>query len=295
MFKLIFYVLVLICLTNSLPIDDENINKEINEPKPVEVTETFIPVTTNGSKDVYVIKTIVYEVGILTEADNSTLNDTETHEEVNLTFFDPKHNGTTIDLSNIPVPIQTNISGVEITGLAPANFGTIQLSEDGKPAILKPEFPLQVPLLPNAVISVKHNISTSNVDKETALLGNLPNLLGLTSPITGEPLTVQTPQVNDEKVEEKEGEVKESKREIKDENDEKKDKNKDDKENKDGDTEEDNDAKEDKSGEDKDDDKKDKKSENDKNDSVEKDNSSSNSSSSEESDESKGSSEEKKA
>ncbi|XP_046735416.1 uncharacterized protein LOC124404937 [Diprion similis] len=55
--------------------------------------------------DLYVIKAVVYEIGILTDADNSTNDTTERHEEVNLSFYDPPHekNGL-LDLSGIPLP-----------------------------------------------------------------------------------------------------------------------------------------------------------------------------------------------
>ena len=112
---------------------------------------------------------------------------------MDLTFFDPPSNDTFIDLSNVPVPIQTNISGVSVTGIAPTNLGTIRLpSDDDDQAVLNAKFPLQVPILPNAVISVKHNISTINEDKSAQILSEIPQLLGLTSPITGEPIKIAT-------------------------------------------------------------------------------------------------------
>ncbi|XP_046604627.1 uncharacterized protein LOC124297530 [Neodiprion virginianus] len=55
--------------------------------------------------DLYVIKAVVYEIGILTDADNSTNDTTERHEEVNLSFYDPPHeNNGLLDLSGIPLP-----------------------------------------------------------------------------------------------------------------------------------------------------------------------------------------------
>ncbi|CAK9802537.1 hypothetical protein ANTPLA_LOCUS3211 [Anthophora plagiata] len=39
--------------------------------------------------DLYVIKAVVYEIGILTDADNSTDDTTERQEEVKLEFYNP--------------------------------------------------------------------------------------------------------------------------------------------------------------------------------------------------------------
>ncbi|XP_014486161.1 PREDICTED: uncharacterized protein LOC106750362 [Dinoponera quadriceps] len=45
-------------------------------------------VTTNT--DVYVIKAVVYEIGILTDTDNTTTDEnTERHERVDISLFDP--------------------------------------------------------------------------------------------------------------------------------------------------------------------------------------------------------------
>ncbi|KAF5301270.1 hypothetical protein FQR65_LT00970 [Abscondita terminalis] len=77
---------------------------------------------TNGTAhDLYVIRTIVYEVGILTDADNDT-DFNQSFEEINLKFFDPEHNGTTLDLSNIPPPIMTNFTGATLTSITDGNF-----------------------------------------------------------------------------------------------------------------------------------------------------------------------------
>ncbi|CAH0547215.1 unnamed protein product [Brassicogethes aeneus] len=133
----------------------------------------------NGtSQDLYVIKTIVYEVGILTDASNDTdipLN--ETHEQVDLSFFDPNHNGSFIDLSKIPVPIQTNISGVSVTGVLPVDLGSIFLPQNGS----APELSSNFPILPNKQIKVTQNISTDNPEKGSQIVSNLPQLLGLTN------------------------------------------------------------------------------------------------------------------
>ncbi|XP_017773274.1 PREDICTED: uncharacterized protein LOC108560303 [Nicrophorus vespilloides] len=130
-----------------------------------------------GPKDLYVIKTIVYEVGILTDASNDTSNSTEITEEVDLTFFNPTHNGSTIDLSNIPVPIQANISGISITGIAPVNFGTFDLKGDDKNLLVAPLNGSAI--LPNAVISVTQNVSTVDSEKGEEILKQISPLLNL--------------------------------------------------------------------------------------------------------------------
>lgn len=73
-------------------------------------------------KNLYIVKAVVYEIGILTEVDE---NDTsfESQERVDLTFYDAHSNHSHIDLGNIPLPIQTNVSGQVLTGIAPVNIG----------------------------------------------------------------------------------------------------------------------------------------------------------------------------
>lgn len=90
-----------------------------------------------------------------------------------MSFFDPGHNGSVFDLSNIPVPIQTNVSGVSVTGVVPANFGVLNLLENG--TLDATNFPI----LPNKQVKVTHNISTIDKTKGAVILSGLPNLLGL--------------------------------------------------------------------------------------------------------------------
>lgn len=52
------------------------------------------------------------------------------HERVDLTFFDAKSNGSHFDLGNIPLPVQTNVSGQILTGIAPIALGSIQNASD---------------------------------------------------------------------------------------------------------------------------------------------------------------------
>ncbi|GLV33986.1 uncharacterized protein CBL_11131 [Carabus blaptoides fortunei] len=153
-----------------------------SEPS-TEVDDTTENADTNAT-DLYVIRAIVYEVGILTEPDNTTDESEELHEQVDLTFFDPQHNGSMIDLSNIPVPLQTNVSGQVVTGLAPVNLGSLQLPTS---QAWSQEAPIYSPAndnltayaLPSAIVSVTTNVSTTNPNTSSSILQGLPPLLGL--------------------------------------------------------------------------------------------------------------------
>lgn len=46
---------------------------------------------------------------------------------MDLTFFNAHKNDTHIDLGEIPLPIQTNVSGQVLTGIAPVNVGAIDV------------------------------------------------------------------------------------------------------------------------------------------------------------------------
>lgn len=99
-------------------------------------------------------------------------------EEIAFSFFNPNHNNSLLDLSNIPVPVQTNISGVTITGVAPANFGTINLLPDGTPTLNASA----LPLFPNKQVTVTHNFTTIDKSQSALLLDSLSDLLGLKLP-----------------------------------------------------------------------------------------------------------------
>lgn len=83
----------------------------------------------DSPKNLYVVKAVVYEIGILTEVDE---NDTsfESQERVDLTFFDSHSNQSHIDLGNIPLPIQTNVTGQVLTGIAPVNIGAFSSPQE---------------------------------------------------------------------------------------------------------------------------------------------------------------------
>lgn len=119
--------------------------------------------------------------------------------QVDLTFFDPKLNGGQIDLSNFPVPIQTNISGITVTGVAPLNLGTFSIPPPGDTTVQQAsDLPLNVPIIPNAVVSVTHNVSTTDPEKGSLFVSGLPDILGLRHSATEASNSEQTQQnVND--------------------------------------------------------------------------------------------------
>lgn len=92
------------------------------------------------------VKAVVYEIGILTEVGE---NDTsfESQERVDLTFFDAHTNESHIDLGNIPLPIQTNVSGQVLTGIAPINIG----------AFSSPSELLQTLPLTGSIVNISHS------------------------------------------------------------------------------------------------------------------------------------------
>uniref|UniRef100_A0A182X4I3 Secreted protein n=1 Tax=Anopheles quadriannulatus TaxID=34691 RepID=A0A182X4I3_ANOQN len=84
--------------------------------------------TQNTTKELYVIKAVVYEIGILADVpENETLEGDEpiTHQQVDLSFFSHGGNDTHLDLGDIPVPIQTSVQGQVFTGIAPVHVGTV--------------------------------------------------------------------------------------------------------------------------------------------------------------------------
>lgn len=51
-------------------------------------------------------------------------------ERVDLTFFDAHSNASHFNLGDIPLPVQTNVSGQVLTGIAPVHIGAIQDATD---------------------------------------------------------------------------------------------------------------------------------------------------------------------
>lgn len=100
-----------------------------------ETDESLASNSTNGThKDLYVIKAVVYEIGILVdEPDNDTLevgDDPITEQQVDLTFFSHNANKTHINLGNIPLPVATSVHGQVLTGIAPVHIGAVSNLQD---------------------------------------------------------------------------------------------------------------------------------------------------------------------
>lgn len=105
---------------------------------------------------------MVYEIGILTEVDDNDTDSFESQERVDLTFFDAHTNESHIDLGNIPLPIQTNISGQVLTGIAPVNIGAFSSASEL----------LQTLPLTGSIVNITHSdtafyrLTKSNVSDE---------------------------------------------------------------------------------------------------------------------------------
>ncbi|XP_012349818.1 uncharacterized protein LOC105737164 [Apis florea] len=93
-FQVLYLILFLfnICIQLSITLSVPNMN----------YNTTAVMLTNESSSNnsigdnLYVIKAMVYEIGILTDADNTTNNTTERHEEVKLSFYNPpnENNGS---------------------------------------------------------------------------------------------------------------------------------------------------------------------------------------------------------
>lgn len=124
----------------------------------------------------YVVKAVVYEIGILTEVDDNDTNSFESQERVDLTFFDAHTNESHIDLGNIPLPIQTNVTGQILTGIAPVNIG----------AFSRPSELLQTLPLTGSIVNITHSdtafykLTTSNVtDEEKPRIVNMEEIASI--------------------------------------------------------------------------------------------------------------------
>ncbi|XP_057663776.1 uncharacterized protein LOC130898459 [Diorhabda carinulata] len=183
MLKITLAIIYLIGFIVAVPLqpkeDDFTFLPKTDKPDSVEALEnsreTDNLTGSNNSSDLFVVKTIVYEIGILTDAENDTNFDNKTHEQIDVSFFDPKSNDTFIDLSNIPVPYQTNVNGVSVTGFIPANFGNLAKNKNGTVTVEGSNFPL----LPDKQVKVIHNVSTSNKNESEYVLSGLSDILGL--------------------------------------------------------------------------------------------------------------------
>ncbi|XP_058828704.1 uncharacterized protein LOC131688453 [Topomyia yanbarensis] len=81
----------------------------------------------NGThQELYVVKAIVYEVGILVNVpDNETDDYPSSEQQVDVTFFSSSSNKSHINLGNIPLPVATSVNGQVLTGIAPVHIGAV--------------------------------------------------------------------------------------------------------------------------------------------------------------------------
>lgn len=81
----------------------------------------------------YVIKAVTYEIGILADVpdnDTTTLNGSVTRQQVDLSFYDAESNDTFLNFGDVPLPVQTNVSGQIITGISPVHIGAVENVSD---------------------------------------------------------------------------------------------------------------------------------------------------------------------
>lgn len=94
-------------------------------------SQQFQPISNNLTffSQRYIIKATTYEIGILADVpddDKTTENGTVTRQQVDLSFFNAESNDSFINFGEVPLPVQTNVSGQIITGIAPVNIGVVQ-------------------------------------------------------------------------------------------------------------------------------------------------------------------------
>ncbi|XP_050311845.1 uncharacterized protein LOC126747333 [Anthonomus grandis grandis] len=164
------------------------IPEELEGPQDEPATTGTPEEQTNSPKDLYVIRKVVYEIGILTDVNNSSDFDNKTHEQIDVSFFDPSDNGSFVDLSNIPFPVEANVSGVALTGILPSNFGNLVFPNNGSVASLEQS---ALPVFPDKQVKVTKNISTNDKQKGVNILSGINDILGLSD-------LVNTPKEADE-------------------------------------------------------------------------------------------------
>uniref|UniRef100_A0A182K3K6 DUF4794 domain-containing protein n=1 Tax=Anopheles christyi TaxID=43041 RepID=A0A182K3K6_9DIPT len=135
--------------------------------------------TQNTTKELYVIKAVVYEIGILADVpENETLDGDEpiTHQQVDLSFFSHGGNDTHLDLGDIPIPIQTSVQGQVFTGIAPVHVGTVPTNlSDLLSALPIAGTVVNISQTNSSYVEVhKHNISDAAVLLNQKDLNSLP-------------------------------------------------------------------------------------------------------------------------
>ena len=103
-----------------------------------------------------------------------------------MTFYDAHSNKSFIDLGNIPLPVQTNITGQVLTGIAPVNIGAFS-----NPAELLQSLPLT-----GTIVNITHSetayfkLTTNNLTKDEAPhvlkqgdIWKIPQIINVPSPV----------------------------------------------------------------------------------------------------------------
>lgn len=67
-------------------------------------------------------------------------------EQVDLRFYNPPRNGSTINLTDIPVLQEKNLNGEKVSKLEPVNFGSIELKSKENKTVASWKHP-PIPLL----------------------------------------------------------------------------------------------------------------------------------------------------
>uniref|UniRef100_A0A182PMU1 Uncharacterized protein n=1 Tax=Anopheles epiroticus TaxID=199890 RepID=A0A182PMU1_9DIPT len=136
--------------------------------------------SSNTTKELYVIKAVVYEIGILADVpENETLDEGDepiTHQQVDLSFFSHGGNDTHVNLGDIPVPIQTSVQGQVFTGIAPVHVGTVPTNlSDLLSALPIAGTVVNISQTNSSFVEVhKHNISDATVLLNQSDLNSLP-------------------------------------------------------------------------------------------------------------------------
>ncbi|XP_053674999.1 uncharacterized protein LOC128725290 [Anopheles nili] len=141
----------------------------------------------NTTKELYVIKAVVYEIGILADVpENETLDEDEpVHQQVDLSFFSHGGNSTHLNLGDIPVPIQTSVQGQVFTGIAPVHVGTVPTNlSDLLSALPISGTVVNISQTNSSYVEVhKHNISDASVLLNQKDLTSLPFASSASEPL----------------------------------------------------------------------------------------------------------------
>lgn len=109
----LFYILIIfVCLSTEII--------TIPLPTPTQeyqdyTTENLTMLAENSTdNNLYIIRAVVYEIGVLTDTNNNTDENPERHEEVNISIYNPPHkeNGL-LDLDKVPVSTEDTLSTQE--------------------------------------------------------------------------------------------------------------------------------------------------------------------------------------